>query len=119
MGQGGYLQITNSTDQVIFITAVHSYQMNNWFNAGDFIVPGAMSQFYIEYDENIFRSRHDDGGDVQFMIGEPSQTFHIHAGFPDDGPEISVSSWSASKYSLPNNISWNHNGTMPMSIVAN
>ncbi len=118
MGQGGYLQILNATEQSIIITAVKSYQMKRWLTPGTVIDAGTMMQFYIEFDEIIIQNKHDDSGDADFIIGsDTSQKFHIHAEFPGDDPQLSVTSWNVSKYvRSPENISWSHNGTMSFAI---
>ena len=77
MGQGGYINLVNSTDSDWILDHTHSYQMNSW-KFPKKILKKTSAKVYIEWDQGIFKHQKDDAGEARYILNDKS-SFEIQA----------------------------------------
>lgn len=78
MGQGGFITITNGTNQNWRKIVQHSYQMNTW-NFPETITAGTAQSVYVEWDQGPGKNQKDDAGEVFYVVEGTNDQFEIQA----------------------------------------
>lgn len=78
MGQGGKITLVNGTKYDWVKTYQHSYQMNSW-NFPDKIPSGKTATIYVEWEQGVFTTESDDGGEVTYTLNGCNQSFQVQA----------------------------------------
>jgi hypothetical protein len=112
MGQGGYITLVNGTKYDWNLTYSHQYQMNSWsFPAC--IKAGFSTSVYVEWNEGIFSTTSDDGGEATYTLSGTNLNFQVLAR-ARSGFNLEISFVNFSTPGNPQgsilNLGWNHNG---------
>lgn len=93
MGQGSYLWIVNATAKILKLRRQNSYQMNSW-NFND-IAAHSQGSFYVEFEESIFHTSTDDGGEADFQLMDTDVHFQLQVRFFKNSPHRNLQvDWS-------------------------
>lgn len=99
MGFGSCLQVINNTPYAFTKVSSNQYQMNQWGPFPGTVASGTSSTTYYEFDQSIFVTSSDDGGDVTYKINDTvgNKSFHYHAAL-GKYPTIDLIGWTAPGY---------------------
>lgn len=113
MGQGGHMVIVNATDSDFTKTYDHAYQMNSW-DFPDTIKAGTVASVYVEWDENILKTKSDDAAEATYTLANTDNVnFQVQAR-ATNGFVLQVAFLNLATEGNPVgsvvNLGWEHNG---------
>lgn len=114
MGQGGKITLVNGTKYDWVRSYQHSYQMNSW-NFPDKILSGKTATVYVEWDQGVFKTESDDGGEATYTLNGINQSFQIQAR-ATNGFNLQVALTGIATSGNPQgstiNLGWSHDGVV-------
>jgi hypothetical protein len=119
MGQGGYINLINSTKYNWQKTHQRSCQMNTWdFNGS--IPAGHAARVYVEWDQGIFHNQGDDGGEARYALQGCGREFEVQAG-GRDGFHLNIAFSNLAAHGVTSGstvgLGWNHDGSVQFVLV--
>ncbi|KAI0342747.1 PLC-like phosphodiesterase [Trametopsis cervina] len=78
MGEGCTFVLVNGTAYAWERTDARAYQMDKW-DFPEEVPAGTNANVWVEFDENIFHHKNDDGGEVSYALSGTSYTFQLRA----------------------------------------